>query len=209
MGDRMETTALEPISDKETSEISFKALSILKDAENLEIQDKFGVEYGTALLADIARIKKGAEDRRNFFVRPLNQHVKMINDLFKRILAPIEKADQILRSKIMAHRQQEQQRIQEELEKEARRKAELEAEGYPASEMVIAKVQDPPKTVRVEGIGATTARKVWDFEIEDESQIPRPYLSVSEQAIRAAIKSGMRSIPGVRIFEKEILSVRV
>lgn len=50
--------------------------------------------------------------------------------------------------------------------------------------------------------------KTWTFEIEDASQIPREYLMVDETAIRKAINAGIRELPGVKIFQKEGLSIR-
>ena len=51
--------------------------------------------------------------------------------------------------------------------------------------------------------GAARMRKVWKFEIENEKQIPKAYLTVDEVKIRKAIKGGVREIPGVRIYEDE------
>jgi hypothetical protein len=68
-------------------------------------------------------------------------------------------------------------------------------------------LQQQEKTVETDS-AQVTARLVWDFEIVDESKIPREYLMVNEKAIRAAIKAGVRDIPGVRIFQKEELAVK-
>jgi hypothetical protein len=40
------------------------------------------------------------------------------------------------------------------------------------------------------------------------SAVPVEFLMVNEKAIRAAVKAGVRNIPGVNIFQKEELSVR-
>lgn len=41
------------------------------------------------------------------------------------------------------------------------------------------------------------------FEIEDEILIPREFLKVDEKAIKAALKDGVRSIPGVKIVTEK------
>lgn len=58
-------------------------------------------------------------------------------------------------------------------------------------------------------------RTTWAFEIEDAAKVPRPYLSVSEGAIKAAIKAATTKegkctlkIDGVRIYEKQETVVR-
>ncbi len=50
--------------------------------------------------------------------------------------------------------------------------------------------------------------KVWKFEVTDANQVPREYLEVDETKIRKAVGSGMRSIPGVRIYEDTQLRIR-
>ncbi len=51
-------------------------------------------------------------------------------------------------------------------------------------------------------------RKVWTFELVDETKIPREFLSVDERKIRAAIAAGSRQIDGVKIFEDIKISIR-
>lgn len=65
-------------------------------------------------------------------------------------------------------------------------------------------VAPPPKAAGV------TVRMDWDFEIEDEAQIPRQYLAVNEVAIRKVVKAlkGQHGIPGIRAVEKPVTSVR-
>lgn len=50
--------------------------------------------------------------------------------------------------------------------------------------------------------------KTWTHEITDESLIPREYLVVDPAKITKAIREGLRTIPGVNIFQKEGLTVR-
>jgi hypothetical protein len=64
-----------------------------------------------------------------------------------------------------------------------------------------------PQHRRVQGGGSVTATRVWKFEIEDESQVPRDYLVVDERSIREAVAAGVREIAGVRIFEDVSVAV--
>ena len=61
------------------------------------------------------------------------------------------------------------------------------------------------KTVHSES-GATTFKKVTDFEVVNPLEIPREYMQVDLVAIRKAVKSGVKNIPGVRIFETETVN---
>ena len=57
--------------------------------------------------------------------------------------------------------------------------------------------------------GTITCKTNWDFEVQDETLIPREYLQVDAGAIEKAIKFGTRKIPGVKIFSYETTSLRV
>lgn len=50
--------------------------------------------------------------------------------------------------------------------------------------------------------------KRWVFEVQDASLVPREFLVVNETAIRKAVADGARSIPGVRIYQDESISLR-
>lgn len=45
----------------------------------------------------------------------------------------------------------------------------------------------------------------WKYEIEDETQVPLAYCSPDSAKINAAIKAGVREIPGVRVYEDKIM----
>ena len=68
-----------------------------------------------------------------------------------------------------------------------------------------------PEPTHVCGDYGSTAyvRKSWSFEVVDLAQVPRGYLVLDGEAVRRAIvKEGIRSIPGLRIFQSEVLRVR-
>ncbi len=59
-------------------------------------------------------------------------------------------------------------------------------------------------------IAGISGRQEWDFEIADASRIPREYLMIDETKIRRVIKAlgSEANIPGVRAFQKTVMSVR-
>lgn len=57
--------------------------------------------------------------------------------------------------------------------------------------------------------GKLTQKKTWDFEIEDISQVPEEYLAIDERKVKEKIKKGIRSIPGLKIFEKNQINMRI
>ena len=171
------------------------------------------------LLGWIAGNKKRLEAQRVSLVRPLNDHVKFINERFKGWMAPLESADQAVRGKVLTY-QREQSRIAAEAQaaeekriraEQTRLAEEAEAANVPLAPapppMAETLPAPPPKTTR-SALGTTTTRKVWQYEITDAEAIPREYLAVDEKKIAAVVRAGIRSIAGVHIFETEQLAVR-
>lgn len=60
------------------------------------------------------------------------------------------------------------------------------------------------------GGGSTMKGKTltWTFEVENAAQVPREFLMVDEAAVKLYIKNGGRSITGIKIYQKESLSLR-
>ena len=52
------------------------------------------------------------------------------------------------------------------------------------------------------GDGSMSTSKVWAFEIVDGGKVPREFCEPVDMLINKAVKSGVRDIPGVRIYEK-------
>jgi len=68
-----------------------------------------------------------------------------------------------------------------------------------------------PEPLRIQGDYGATAyvTRSWSFEVIDLDEVPRSYLALDAERVRAAItKEGVREIPGLRIFEREELRVR-
>jgi hypothetical protein len=65
--------------------------------------------------------------------------------------------------------------------------------------------------VRIQGDYGATAyiTHSWSFDVVDVSAVPRRYLVLNAETVRAAItKDGVRDIPGLKIFQTESLRVR-
>lgn len=86
-------------------------------------------------------------------------------------------------------------------------------------EAVQAKITEAEqKTVAVTGtiafggsFGSTKvkgATKTWTYEIEADSEVPRAYLMINHAKIREDMVKGVRSIPGVRIYQKDGITLR-
>jgi hypothetical protein len=57
-------------------------------------------------------------------------------------------------------------------------------------------------------ISGVTSKKVWKFEVVVEDDVPKAFWRISESAIGDAVRGGVHNIPGVRIYQEDVLAVR-
>ena len=100
-------------SDPEVRAIELQKATLVARVESIKITDTISLAHANATLLDVAAAGKAVEKRRKFFVEPLNAHVKVINEFFRAIAQPLQVADRTLREKILAHRREEQAKIDE------------------------------------------------------------------------------------------------
>lgn len=200
----------------EVEGLSQEALIARDKAKNLTVVSAEELEIASNLISYVAKLKKKLEAARKKIVKPHNDFVKGVNNSFKKRMEPLDEARKIIETKILEYRKAEQERVRKEQEalrkaaeeEQKKRAQEAEEKGLePPAPAVVPYVAPPEKSVKA-GLGTVTAKKTWAFEIVDESQIPREYLTVDEKKIRAAVQSGVREIAGVKIFETETLAVR-
>ena len=228
----MTTDLVLPVHDPAIIDARDRAAAIYAEAEKLVIDSVESQGHAVTLLSGIARVKGDAELARVRLTKPFNDHVKGINNLFRDVLAPVEKADGLLRGRDLNFRI-DQKRLAAEaaaaaerqrFETEARmREAErAEAAGHPeVAEKLLegavaseegAKVAQaaavlPAKTVSTP-VGSATVTMRWTFRVVDLYQVPRAYFVLNETAVREAIRGGARTIPGLEIYQDESLSVK-
>ena len=179
--------------------------SITKTATDLVIKTAEDMTPAAELLKNVVVRKKRIEEIRLFFTKPLNDHIKQINNQFKASSEPLEAIESDIKRKMLIYRQEEQARIRKEqealLKKAESMKTEKKQEEYKE------KAEDLKQETKVESkSGEIRFRKVWKFELINGDEVPREYLEVNETSIRRAIMNGVREIKGVRIYEEELPS---
>lgn len=173
-------------------------------------------EEGMAIdsLADIKRFMKQVEEARKNQVDPFNKLVKRVNDIFRPIGDGLTNSESVIKDKVKQWRIKKEQIRQAEEEKRQR-----EYQAKIAEEQARAKkekreaeiIVPPPAIIQTQTKGsASTAssRKVWKYEIVDESKIPDEYFVLDESKIKAMIRAGVHEISGLKIFEDFEISVR-
>lgn len=157
------------------------------------------------LLKQLQLKVKKVEEKRKEYTKPLDDLKKKIMDDFRQITDPLEQFITDVKVKMTDWYRLEQKRKDEEQKKiEAEALAQAKVENK--SEVVVPVVNDI-KTQRGD-VATTTVKKVWKWELIDAQKIPREYLCPDPVKIGEAIRSGVREIEGVRIYQDEQISIR-
>jgi len=155
----------------------------------------------------LGRILKAIETRRKYWTEDLNKALKKQNDYFNRELRPpVKTAKDIMDEKYLIWRKKlEDERLKKE--EEVRKKAEK-----------IAEKQDVPVEEIMESSGVPdkleksdeniTVKKRWTYREKNHSKVPPEYTMTISAKVNEAIRNGVREIPGLEIFEEEIISQR-
>ena len=178
-----------------------EAETLVVRAEAIEISDDEDMEIAVNLLGGIATAKKRAEKQRKFFTEPLNQQVKKINELFHSFTNPLLKAERIIKQKVAAYHVEKERKAQEKMAKAL-------SEAQSGDEIMPVVIPNQPQRTVQADTGSATIKKVWTFQVENPALVPEQYKVVDEKKIRAAVASGIREIPGVRIFLSPQVAVR-
>jgi hypothetical protein len=194
-------------------DITTQALAMLATAEQRAvIRNEAEDVSAKELRAEIKENLKQWDATRHALTDPAEAYKKTVIGVFKTAMEPAERAlamlDRGISSFFLAQREaarKEQERLDKlAAAKQARLEAKAEAKGEEAPPPIIPMpvVSGPAKTTQLAGGGKVTTALVWTFEVTDAAAVPREWLIVNEQAIGAAVRAGLRTIPGVRIFER-------
>lgn len=165
-------------------------------------------------LAQVKRRAKIVDDKRKEYVAPLKAVIDNVNADFKSILLPLEEAERIVKAGMTAWRGSQDfrdaEKVRLDAEENLRRSVEdatarMTSESFEGAQIAAAELNEAkasaPRTVESQS-GQARFRKDWKFEIVDPSSVPRELCSPDEKIIRAFIKTGMREMAGLRIWEE-------
>jgi hypothetical protein len=169
-----------------------QALGWLRDVFQV-VDDTTAARAGEILLSAKGRYN-ALEAQRKELTAPLLSVKAGIDDLFKPLTKALLTAETLLKSKLGAYHSA----------KEAERRAIMQASAaeYQAGGTPTAII---PQPAQVQGI---TVRQVWDYEITDPVLVPRALCTPDERLIRLCIADGDRSLPGIRIFQRDQVIAR-
>lgn len=199
-------TLSEATPEEKIAEITQDVAVVTRESKKLlTIATEAEAQKAGVFLAGVKTRLNRIEEVRVFYTKPLVDQQRNLNAVFKKQSEPLT---QIFNAVTVAMKNflREQERVAREAEEKLRleqekKNAKLEAKGKPV-DFAPAPTVERASTTFSSGIGGgVSARKIWTFEVQDPTLVPRKYLAVDEKVIKLAVESGERSIDGVRIFE--------
>ncbi len=195
-------TTVITIPPKEKVDIA-KVVSAMKAKADMKITTPEDYETAGIILKTIAEKSKVIEAKRVAIVKPFNDGVKAVNDMFKTMSAPLVEADKTLRATmseyVKAEREREIKVLQIATEKIEKARANEEAKVDQNDALSVAKFENKmqQKTASVMGAvtlattktGVTTTAVTWQWEVEDFKELPDEYKEVDGKALNQAKKN--------------------
>ena len=203
-----------PENDPQIVAFYNEALELKRYAEARVIATAADLKPANDDLNLIRKLKKLMEARRKEYLVPFREHVDEVNEVYKRIMAPVDAADKITSDKMLSfNREQARIRSEQEVINQKRMEAaqaEMKLKGELSEPVNLVEViPEAPKSVHTD-IGSTGMRDNWKWEVVDISQVPREYLMINAGMLTPIVKAskGKINIPGIRIYNDPILAVR-
>lgn len=193
-------------NEVELKSIEVQISPVVEKAQSYVVENIKDVENASAYLKEIKDMEKVVEEKRITFTKPLNESLKNINDTFKKMRQPLEQARDLLTRKILTWKRIESERVAAE-QAAYRKIQEAEAELCRLQNKTVK--EEEPITIApvVNKIGNMQTVKRWTFELVDFSKVPDDYKSLNNTEVNGAIRSGIRDIPGLKIYQEESLSI--
>lgn len=207
-----------------------KITEVAQHCKGLVIIDEHSLNTGKELAIKAKKITTAIEDHRKEITKPFFEAKQNIDKVAKELTEGLNEATKALRDQILAYEVEQERKRKEELrrlEEERRRK---EEELRKAQEESIADLHSMSKNGDVELVilppevpeiaelkqqemelsqqKSKNIRLYWTFELTDINKVPIDFLILNEKKVKDAIASGVREIPGIRIFQEERLSIR-
>lgn len=174
-------------------------------------------------LSEVRTVRKNIETRRKQIVEPLKREAKEVEAEAHRWDDPLIAYEEDVKRALSAfiRLDEDRKRREEEARQEAMRKAATQqeharimenTEAVEAASVELARIETQAPAVPVTGFktdaGTIGTRKSWVVEVVKVEDVPPMYLMPDMPKLRAAVKGGIRVIPGCSITEESDLTVR-
>lgn len=182
-----------------------QATEIQQNVAQFSIATQEDLDFGAELLKEIKREKNKLEDQRSEATKPLRKVLEVIYGWFRPSIDDLNRAESMLKKKIVDYQRLQLQRQQEALR--AAGQASMRGDAHTAAAALrqasAAAIQKPE---------SISFRQKWTYRVVDASLIPREYLMlvVNHDAIQAQVDlhKEKTSIPGIEVFAETSVASR-
>jgi len=192
----MKKTQDNVIDEKINKETKTVSTMVSKSSKLTLVKTDEDVTKATEFLVQVKNKIDEYEEERQGYTKPLNETLRKLNARFKELTEPLKTAARTVNDAILSYRE----------EKEAKRLIEQAKFQKKNGNTDIELSSTLPDIVESKS-GESRVSKHWTFEVVDEKKVPREYLTVNDAKVDEAIKNGVREIAGLKIFQKERLSI--
>ena len=183
---------------------------MVTQAQAHEVTNAETNKQAVAMAGEAKRLAKKIEAQGSQIIEEPNQFVKSVRSFCKDFVGPLGEIETGLKRKIGAWQysveleRKEQERRAQEAARELQKQLDAEAKekGVESVTVITPVIPKQESVVRSETGTSSHIRKAWKAEVIDENQVPRKYCSSDMRLINQAVKMGVRSMNGVRIFEE-------
>lgn len=207
--------SIKPEIDPAYPDLVSEAAALCRYADLRIIKNDEDAKTATDDLNLIRKLEKSIEGLRDKYVRPLNEHVKAINNKFKTLSIPLDQADKTTEAKILAYRNEvrrkarEAEEINRQKEELARKEAAFNGTGEVTIDTTPVIIPEVAKNVRAETATAGV-RSNWKAEVIDFAALSDEYKLPDMTTLNAMARSrkGQNPPAGVKFYDDASLTVR-
>lgn len=168
---------------------------LVQYAKDYDVCSKWAAEEALTIATSSRDLFKKIEAARKEIIEPARRFTNRVNDTAKVFTEKLQEVESVIKAKIDAWKADV---AREQAEKEA--EAKLLAKSLNVD--IIPFVEETTHRIKTEG--ATSYEKtIWKFDLQDISKVPLEFLTINEKLVDGCIKSGMRDIPGLRIYSEQ------
>ncbi|WP_420147058.1 hypothetical protein [Spirosoma sp.] len=147
------------------------------------------------IIAEGNKLIKLVSEERLKITREIDKQKQVWMNLEKKLIEPIEKAMAPYKNAVHTYNVEQTRLMQEAKRLQQETEAALIKQNGSVDWLAPVAAEGPkPKGVQMR----------WSFEVVDSLGVPLEFLMINESAVKEAIRSGVRKIPGLRIYQEPI-----
>lgn len=177
---------LENIPRNEDKESIHAMVSFVSD---FEIKNEEDYKKMKKCYSEARKAKNLLEDKRKEINSPFRKKISLVNEKAKSFDELFDKIIEMTTSKVIDY---------DKIKHEELRKA---------AEVFSLSIYDVDLTIN-DDEAYTTEKKTVKFKVNDISLVSRDYLTIDDQKVKEALRAGIRSIPGLEIYEETTTALR-